>query len=71
VVHARRLGNAVDRALQELPERQRSALWLSAVEGFSYVEVAEALGTTEKSVKALVHRARAALARQLPVEEIV
>jgi RNA polymerase sigma-70 factor (ECF subfamily) len=70
VVHARRLGSAVDRALQELPERQRSALWLSAVEGLSYVEVAESLDTTEKSVKALVHRARAALVRALPEEEI-
>ncbi len=71
MTHVRRAGGAVDRALQELPERQRSALWLSAVEGLSYAEVAEALGTTEKSVKALVHRARVALARQLPVEEIV
>ena len=37
------------------------AIWLSAVEGMSYAEVASVLETTEKSVKALVHRARVAL----------
>ncbi len=66
VAHARHLGEALDRELAELPERQRSALWLAAVEGLSYAEVAAALDTTEKSVKALVHRARSALAQRLP-----
>ena len=51
--------------LERLPERQRVALWLSAVEGQSYAEVAEALGTTDKSVKSLVHRARSTLAARL------
>jgi len=53
--------------MAELPERQRMAIWLSAVEGHSYAEIGEVLETTEKSVKALVHRARvgitAAMAR--------
>lgn len=62
VVDAQRLGRAVEAALATLPERQRAALWLAAVEGLSYAEVAESLGTTAKSVKALVHRARVALA---------
>ena len=69
VAHARRVSERVDRALAALPERQRSALWLAAVEGLSYAEVAQALGTTEKSVKALVHRARAALASRMTAEE--
>ncbi len=51
--------------LERLPERQRMALWLSAVEGQSYAEVAQALGTTDKSVKSLVHRARSTLATRL------
>ncbi len=51
--------------LERLPQRQRMALWLSAVEGQSYAEVAEALGTTDKSVKSLVHRARSTLAARL------
>ncbi|MCP5055311.1 MAG: sigma-70 family RNA polymerase sigma factor [bacterium] len=65
VVEARRQGDAVEVALAELPERQRAALWLASVEGMSYAEVAEALGTSEKSVKALVHRGRTTLVRRL------
>jgi DNA-directed RNA polymerase specialized sigma24 family protein len=60
-VDAKRLGVDVGRELEKLPERQRMALWLSAAEGHSYAEVALILETTEKSVKALVHRGRAAL----------
>src|SRR3989304_1229856 len=45
-------------ALAALPDRQREALWLAAVEGFSYAEIASALETSEPSVKALVHRPR-------------
>lgn len=65
VAHARRVGDTVEGALAALPERQRAALWLAAVEGFSYAEIAESLATTEKSVKALVHRARSTLALRL------
>lgn len=65
VAHARRIGASVETALAALPERQRAALWLSAVEGLSYAEIAESLETTEKSVKALVHRARCALSEKL------
>lgn len=65
VVDARRTRARVEEILAKLPERQRAALWLAAVEGLSYAEVAEALETTEKSVKALVHRARSALADHL------
>jgi RNA polymerase sigma-70 factor (ECF subfamily) len=63
LVDARRTGQGLDAALASLPERQREALWLRAVEGLSYAEVAEALATSEQSVKALIHRARVALAR--------
>jgi RNA polymerase sigma-70 factor (ECF subfamily) len=65
IVNARREGANVEAALQRLPERQRAALWLAAVEGLPYAEVAAALETSESSVKALVHRARVALAEQL------
>ncbi len=63
VAHARRVGDAVDAAFARIPERQRAALWLSAVEGQSYAEIARALDTSEKSVKALVHRARVSLSK--------
>ena len=69
VVDARRRGVAARAALGELPEKQRAALCLAAVEGLSYAEVAEALDVTEKAVKSLVHRARSSLAQRLGKEE--
>ncbi len=65
IVDARRLGEAALRELEALPERQRAALWLTAVEGLAYSEVAAALDVSEKAVKALVHRGRSALAEKL------
>lgn len=62
---ARRLAARVDIELAQLPERQRAALCLTAVEGLSYAEVAEALEISESAVKALVHRARTALAERI------
>ena len=64
-VDTQQMGTAVEQALEKLPERQRVALWLSAAEGHSYAEVALILETTEKSVKALVHRGRTALVQRL------
>jgi RNA polymerase sigma-70 factor (ECF subfamily) len=65
VVDARRAGEALEAELDALPERQRMALWLTAVEGRSYAEVAATLDATETSVKALVHRARSTLAERM------
>lgn len=48
----------IDRLVAELPTRQRLALWLSAVEGRSYADIAAALGTSVGTVKMLVLRAR-------------
>ena len=53
------------------PERQRSALWLAAVEGYSYEEIAEILETSIRSVKSLVHRARASLADRMAGDAVV
>lgn len=64
-IDSQKMGGAVEEVLHKLPERQRMALWLSAAEGHSYAEVAQILETTEKSVKALVHRGRAALVERL------
>lgn len=68
-VDQQRLGDRVSLELARLPERQRAALWLSAVEGCSYAEVADVLETSEKSVKALVHRGRSSLCRSLDPAE--
>jgi RNA polymerase sigma-70 factor (ECF subfamily) len=65
LAQARRDVAALDRAFAEIPERQRAALWLVAVEGRSYAEVAGLLEISEQAVKALVHRARVSLSEQL------
>src|SRR3954462_1908098 len=45
-------------AMQELPERQRSAIVLQAVEGRSYDEIADELGVSDGAVRQLLNRAR-------------
>jgi RNA polymerase sigma-70 factor, ECF subfamily len=50
LVDARRESARMEAELAELPERQRSALWLAAVEGYSYDEIAEVLETSRASV---------------------
>jgi RNA polymerase sigma-70 factor (ECF subfamily) len=61
----KRAASRLEAQLAELPERQRSALWLAAVEGYSYDEIAGVLETSVSSVKSLVHRARASLADRM------
>jgi RNA polymerase sigma-70 factor (ECF subfamily) len=66
LVDSRRKGEHVAEVLEMLPERQRMALWLSAVEGLRHAEIAEVLNTTPASVKSLIHRGRSALVAALP-----
>ena len=56
---------ALAAALDTLPPGQRTALALRHVEGFSYVEIAEALDAPLGTVKTMLHRGRAALAAAL------
>lgn len=69
IAEARREYDETASELAKLPERQRTALWLAAVEGYSYEEIAEVLETSAQSVKALVHRARVTLADRMRVRE--
>ncbi len=56
---------AVRLAIEHLPERQREAIVLYAFEGMAYREIADTLGMPMGTVKTLIHRARASLARAL------
>jgi RNA polymerase sigma-70 factor (ECF subfamily) len=49
--------------IAELPERQREAIVLYAFERMSYRDIGETLGVPLNTVKTLIHRARATLAR--------
>jgi RNA polymerase sigma-70 factor (ECF subfamily) len=68
------LRQALRRALDLLPERQRAALLLVHYEGLSYHEAASAIDVTESALKSLIHRARLSMIAQLepvlaPTEE--
>jgi RNA polymerase sigma-70 factor (ECF subfamily) len=66
---ARLLGDERDRqvadALARLPQRFRAPIVLFNVEGWSYSEIAEALGCREGTVKSRIFRGRQLLRREL------
>ena len=53
---------AVLARLQELPETDRAALLMRALDGMAYEEISRALGISLASVKVKIHRARLTLA---------
>jgi RNA polymerase sigma-70 factor (ECF subfamily) len=59
---------AVQRALQRLPESYRAPTVLRYWHDLSYLEIAEALGLTEATVKTRLHRARKMLEEALAAE---
>jgi RNA polymerase sigma-70 factor (ECF subfamily) len=61
VLERRRSVRAVQRALRQLPERQRMAVILHRFEGLSYQEIAEALSVSVDAVDAMLRRAKASL----------
>ena len=65
----RALMSRVSRGLDRLPERERAALVMVAMEGFSYTEAAEAMQTSFRAVKSLVHRGRERIRRILIMKE--
>ena len=56
---------SVQAAIAGLPERQRMAVLLAKYEELPYEEVARVLGTSEKAVKSMIHRARETLRARL------
>ncbi|MCE9592668.1 MAG: sigma-70 family RNA polymerase sigma factor [Planctomycetes bacterium] len=57
--------HAVRSAIAELSPPQRMALILAKYESLPYDEIAEVMGTSEKAIKSMVHRARENLRTRL------
>ncbi len=53
--------DAIETAIQDLPENQRTALTLWRFEDMAYEDIAQVLGTSVSSVKSLLFRARTTL----------
>jgi len=55
----------IRQAIGNLPENQRMAVILRRYDNFSYAEIAETLGVSDKAVKSLLSRAKINLRRRL------
>lgn len=55
--------------LERLPSQQRAALLLARVEGLSYDEVAQTLGSSVSAVKSLIHRATSSMRDELAKDD--
>src|SRR6266700_325537 len=58
-------GSGIMRALADLPESFRQAIYLADIEGYRYTEIAELMGTPLGTVMSRIHRGRAMLRRRL------
>ena len=63
-----RLSGELQRALERIPERQRTALLLAELHDLTGLELAAALGVSHVAVRALLTRARESLRQALAVE---
>src|SRR5262249_44477981 len=64
-LEGRRRANSVREAIDRLPESQRAVLYLHRYEEMTFLEIAQALGTTEGAVKLRAFRAYETLRRDL------
>lgn len=55
----------LQQAIIQLPDKQRAVMRMRNVEQLSYTEIAQVLGTTESSVRAMICKARATLIKQM------
>ena len=64
-LESRELGQAIDKAVAELPDDYRTVFLLKDVDGLSNEEIAHALELSVPAVKSRLHRARLALREKL------
>ena len=64
-----RLSGPLERALAQIPERQRAALLLAELHDLSGVELAAAMGVSHVAARAILTRARESLRRALAAEK--
>jgi RNA polymerase sigma-70 factor, ECF subfamily len=62
---SRQVGEAVNRAIERLPEELRTAIVLRELEGLSYEEIAESMNCPIGTVRSRIFRAREAIAAEL------
>lgn len=65
LLEQRELSEAIQKAINELPEEQRITLVLRDIEDKSYQEIAEILGCSVEAVKSRLFRARSSLRKKL------
>ena len=65
VLMSRQVGEAVNRAIERLPEDLRTAIVLRELEGLSYEEIAESMNCPIGTVRSRIFRAREAIANEL------
>lgn len=62
----------IDKAVDRLPEKQKTVILLRDYEGYSYKEIADVTGLNESQVKVYIYRARVFLKEQLvSVDQLV
>ena len=61
----KQVGEAVNRAIDQLPEDLRTAIVLRELEGLSYEEIAESMQCPIGTVRSRIFRAREAIALEL------
>jgi RNA polymerase sigma-70 factor, ECF subfamily len=62
---SKQVGEAVNRAIDKLPQDLRTAIVLREIEGLSYEEIAESMGCPIGTVRSRIFRAREAIALEL------
>lgn len=61
----------IDKAVQNLPEVQRSVVMLRDYEGYSYKEITDITGLSEDQVKVYIYRARVYLKENLKSVDLI